>query len=53
MKYVSDVLVTSIFDSKCIDFGTKFEPGEDDTLLKVLKCAKSIFERQSMRLGGC
>ena len=52
MKLVSDVFWGLKLDQKLIDFGTKFEPGEDDTLLYVLKCAKSIFEQQSMRFDG-
>ena len=46
-KLVSDVFSELKLDQKLIDFGTKFEPGEDDNLLYVLKCANSIFEQQS------
>ena len=31
-----------------MDFGTKFEPDEDDALVEGLNFAKSIFEQQSM-----
>ena len=31
-----------------LDIGINFKPGEHDVLLEVLKCAKSIFEQQSM-----
>ena len=47
MKSVSDVLLASSFGEELMDLGTKFEPSEDDTLLEVLKCAKSIFEQKS------
>ena len=46
------MLLESIFGPKFIDVGTKFEPIEDDTLLEVLKCAKSIFEQQSECFEG-
>ena len=52
MKSVSDVFWGPKLGQKMIDFGTKFEPSEDDTLLYVLKCAKSIFEQQSMSFDG-
>ena len=52
MKSVSGVLLGSKFDSKLMDFGTNFEPNEDDTLVEVLKWAKSIFEQQSMHFHG-
>ena len=35
-----------------MDFGTKFEPNEDDMLQEVLKSAKSMFEQQSMHFDG-
>ena len=47
MKSVSDVFLGSKFCQKLVDFGTKFEPSEDDTWVWFLKCAKFIFERQS------
>ena len=52
MKSVSDVLLASIFGQQFMDFGTKLGPIEDDTLLEVLKCAKSFFEQQSMHFNG-
>ena len=42
----------SKFGQKLGAVGTKYEPSEDDTLLEVLKCAKSIFEQQSMHFEG-
>ena len=44
-KSVLDVLLGSKLGPTFMDFGTKFEPNEDDTLVEVLKCAKSIFEQ--------
>ena len=35
-----------------MNLGTKSRPTKDDTLLQVLKSAKSIFEQQSMRFQG-
>ena len=52
MKSVSDVFFGSKFCQKLVDFGTKFEPSADDTLLEVLKCVKSIFEKHSMHFDG-
>ena len=47
-RSVLDVLLGSKLGSKLMDFGTKFEPNEDDTLVEGLKRGKSIFEQQSM-----
>ena len=44
MKSVSDVLLVSICVEMLMDFGTKFEPSEDDTLLEILKCATPILD---------
>ena len=52
MKLVSDVFWGLKLDQKLIDLGTKCEQGEDDTLLYVLRCAKSIFEQQSISFDG-
>ena len=52
MKSVSDVFWGLKLGQKIIDFGTKFELSEDDTLLYVLKRAKSICEQQSMSFDG-
>ena len=51
MKAVPVVVLGPKFGPKLMDFGTKFKPNEDDTLVEVLKCAKSIFERQSMHFA--
>ena len=47
MKLASEVFFVSNWDGKLMDFDTKFEPSQDDTLAEVSKCAKSIFEQQS------
>ena len=51
-KSVLDALLGSKLGAKFMDFGTKFEPNEDDMLQEVLKSAKSIFEQQSMHFDG-
>ena len=51
-KSVADVLLGPKFALKIMDFGSKFEPSEDDTLLEVRKCATSIFEQQSMHFDA-
>ena len=48
MNSVSDTFWASTFSQKLIDFCTYFEPAEFALLLEVLKCAKWIFEQQSM-----
>ena len=47
MKLASGMFFASNWDGKLMDFDTKFEPSQDDTLAEVSKCAKSIFEQQS------
>ena len=48
MESVADIFLGSKFGSKLMDFGTKFKPNEDATLVESLKCGKSIFAQQSM-----
>ena len=48
----SDVLLGAKFHLKMVDFGTQFEPSEDETLLEGRKCATSIFEQQSMHFDA-
>ena len=52
MKLASEVFFVSNWDGKLMDFDTKFEPSQDDTLAEVVKCAKSIFEQQSECFQG-
>ena len=52
MKSVSIVFLGLKLGQTIVDFGTKFEPSEDDTLLEILKCVQSIFEQQSMHFDG-
>ena len=40
---ILDLLLGSKFGRILIDFGTKFEVNENDTLQQALKCAKSMF----------
>ena len=47
MKLASEVFFGSNWDGKLMDFGSKFEPSQDDSLAKVVRCAKSIFEQHS------
>ena len=47
MKQLPICFHGSNWDGKLMDFDTKFEPSQDDTLAEVVKCAKSIFEQQS------